>query len=205
MKPTNKLNFEKLDGLIPAIVQDSSTMQVLMLGFMNKEAYEQTIETKKVTFWSRTKKRLWQKGETSGDYLEILDIKTDIKIDCDNDTLLILAKPQGPTCHKGSASCFGEKIPRENTFFLKELANLIKDRKEKRPENSYTTTLFEKGLNEIVNKVGEESTEVIVAALNETKQRLIEESGDLLYHLIVLLAEKDIELDKVIEELRGRS
>lgn len=201
-----KLNFKKLNdttgatgvGLIPAIVQDSSTMQVLMLGFMNEEAYAQTKKTGKVTFFSRTKKRLWQKGETSGNYLKVIDVK----IDCDNDSLLILAKPQGPTCHKGTYSCFGNK--ENNTAFLDELFDLIKDRKKKRPQKSYTTSLFNKGLNEILKKVGEESIEVIIAAKSETKKRLIEESGDLLYHLLVLLAKKEVGLDEVIKELIKR-
>jgi phosphoribosyl-AMP cyclohydrolase / phosphoribosyl-ATP pyrophosphohydrolase len=193
-----KLNFEKLDGLIPAIVQDSSTMQVLMLGFMNEEAYQKTIKSRKVTFYSRTKKRLWQKGETSGNYLKAIELKKD----CDSDSLLILAEPKGPTCHTGSYSCFGKK--EDNMTFLNELFALIKDRKEKRPKRSYTTSLFEKGLDEIVKKVAEESVEVIVAAKSETKIRLIEESGDLLYHLLVLLVEKEVNLDKVIAELIQR-
>ena len=147
-----KLDFKKLDGLIPAIVQDSSTMQVLMLGFMNEEAYKKTLKTEKVTFWSRTKKRLWQKGETSGNYIKVKEIK----VDCDNDSLLILAEPQGPTCHKGKYSCFGDK--ENNVAFLEELFTLIKARKEKRPQKSYTTTLFDKGLDEIIKKIAEERT-----------------------------------------------
>ncbi len=198
-----KLNFKKLngtasDGLIPVIVQDSSTLQVLMLGFMSKEAYEKTIKSGKVTFWSRTKKRLWQKGEISGNSLKVVDIK----VDCDNDSLLILAKPEGPTCHKGKYSCFGDK--ENNALFLGELFALIKDREKERPKNSYTASLFEKGLNEIIKKVGEESIEVIIAAKNETKKRLVEESSDLLYHLLVLLAEKGVDLSEVIAELVRR-
>ncbi|MFA6918317.1 MAG: bifunctional phosphoribosyl-AMP cyclohydrolase/phosphoribosyl-ATP diphosphatase HisIE [Candidatus Gracilibacteria bacterium] len=193
-----KLNFEKLNGLIPVIVQDSSTMQVLMLGFMNKEAYEKTAKSGKVTFWSRTRESLWQKGETSGNYLKVVDVK----VDCDNDSLLILAKPQGPTCHMGKYSCFGDK--ENSALFLKELFELINDRKKKRPKKSYTTSLFDKGLNEIVKKVGEESVEVIIAAKGETKKRLIEESGDLLYHLLVLLAEKEVEINDVIKTLIER-
>lgn len=193
-----KLNFKKLDGLIPAIVQNRSTMQILMLGFMNEEAYKKTLKSGKVTFWSRTKKRLWQKGETSGNYLEVVDIKTD----CDKDSLLILANPQGPTCHTGKYSCFGDK--ENNILFLKKLFDLIRDRKKKRPKNSYTTSLFKKGLDEIVKKVGEESVEVIIAAKSETKKRLVEESADLLYHLLVLLAEKEVDLDEVVAELAQR-
>jgi len=209
-----KLNFKKLrgattecvnqedqfsEGLIPAIVQDSSTMQVLMLGFMNEEAYKKTIQTGKVTFWSRERKCIWQKGETSGNFLEV----TEIKKDCDNDSLLILANPKGPTCHTGKYSCFGNKEP--NALFLKELFSIIKSRKEKMPKNSYTTSLFEKGINEIVKKVGEESVEVIIAAKSESRKRVIEESGDLLYHLLVLLAEKEIDLEEVIKELTQKS
>lgn len=193
------LNFKKLNGLIPAIVQDSETMQILMLGFMNEEAYIQTKKSGKATFFSRTKNRLWQKGETSKNYLKVKEIK----IDCDNDTLLIMAKPQGPTCHKNKYSCFGDK--KNNSLFLKELFQIIKDRKRKRPKNSYTASLFNDGLDEIIKKVGEENIELIIAAKSETKQRVIEESGDLLYHLLVLLAEKEIDLDEVVEELRGRS
>ncbi len=193
-----KLNFKKLDGLIPAIVQDSSTMQVLMLGFVNEEAYQKTIKSGKVTFYSRTKKRLWQKGETSGNCLKVIDMK----VDCDNDSLLILAEPQGPTCHTGRYSCFGDK--ENNITFLEELFDLIKNRKEKRPKNSYTTSLFDKGLDEILKKIGEESVEVIIAAKSESNKRLIEELGDLLYHLLVLLAEKEINLDEVVAELIQR-
>lgn len=193
-----KLNFKKMDGLVPAIIQDSSTMQVLMLGFMNEEAYKKTVKTGLVTFWSRSRKKLWQKGEGSGNCLEVISIKKD----CDNDTLLILAKPNGPTCHKGRYSCFGRE--ERNIYFLEELFNLIKDRKEKRPKKSYTASLFSKGLNEILKKVGEESIETIIAAKSETKRRLIEESSDLLYHLLVLLAEKEINLDEVVLELIQR-
>ena len=193
-----KLNFKKLDGLIPAVIQDSETMQILMLGFMNEEAYEVTKKTGRVTFWSRTRKKMWQKGETSGNFLEVVSIGTD----CDNDSLLILAKPKGPTCHKGIYSCFGSK--KVNALFLEQLSELIKERKKKRPKDSYTTSLFNKGLDEIVKKVGEESVEVIIAAKSESKKRLIEESSDLLYHLLVLLAEKGVEFDEVIGELAQR-
>ncbi|MFA7686188.1 MAG: bifunctional phosphoribosyl-AMP cyclohydrolase/phosphoribosyl-ATP diphosphatase HisIE [Candidatus Gracilibacteria bacterium] len=193
-----KLNFKKLNGLVPAIIQDSCTQQVLMLGFMNEEAYKKTLKSRRVTFWSRTKKRLWQKGETSGNFLEVVKIK----VDCDNDTLLILAKPNGPTCHTGKYSCFGDK--ENNTMFLNELFELIKDRKQNMPVDSYTTFLFNRGLNGIIKKVGEESLEVIIAAKSETKKRLIEESGDLLYHLLVLLAEKEVEINDIMKELLKR-
>jgi phosphoribosyl-ATP pyrophosphohydrolase/phosphoribosyl-AMP cyclohydrolase len=193
-----KLNFKKMNGLIPAIIQDSATMQVLMLGFMNEEAFKKTIETGKVTFWSRGKGRLWQKGEKSGNYLEVVSIKKD----CDNDTLLILARPNGSTCHKGKYSCFGEE--NVSVTFLNRLFELIKDRKSKMPKKSYTSSLFKKGIDEIVKKLGEESVEVIIAAKGGRKKRLIEESSDLLYHLLVLLAEKNIGLNEVIKELVRR-
>jgi len=193
-----KLDFKKMGGLIPVIVQDCSTMQVLMLGFMNEEAYGETVKTGLVTFWSRTKGRLWKKGEVSGNYLEVVSVKAD----CDQDSLLILVKPNGPTCHKGDVSCFGAGD--KGVYFLKELFELIKARKDGKPDGSYTTSLFEKGLGEIARKVGEESIEVIVAAQSETKERLVEESGDLFYHLLVLLAEKEISIDDVIEELLRR-
>lgn len=193
-----KLNFKKMNGLIPAIIQDSDTMQVLMLGFMNEEAYKKTVKTGLVTFWSRSRKKLWQKGESSGDYLEVVSVKKD----CDSDTLLILAKPNGPTCHKGGYSCFGgENV---SVTFLNKLFELIKDRKSKMPKKSYTSSLFEKGIDEIVKKVGEESIETIIAAKSESKKRLIEEAGDLLYHLLVLLAEKNVNLNEVVSELIQR-
>lgn len=193
-----KLNFKKMNGLIPVIVQDGTTMQVLMLGFMNEEAYKKTIKTGLVTFWSRSRKRLWQKGESSGNYLEVISIKKD----CDDDTLLILAKPRGPTCHKGRYSCFGKE--NISVTFLNKLSELIKDRKSKMPKKSYTSSLFEKGIDEIVKKLGEESIETIIAAKSESKKRLVEESGDLLYHLLVLLAEKEINLNEVVSELIQR-
>lgn len=193
-----KLNFKKMNGLIPAIVQDNSTMQVLMLGFMNEEAYNLTRKTGKVVFWSRTRKKLWQKGGTSGKFLEVVSMC----VDCDNDTLLILAKPSGNTCHKGSYSCFGEK--KLNLLFFEQLFELLKDRKKNMMKKSYTSSLFKKGLSEIVKKFGEESIEVVVAATLETKKRLIYESCDLLYHLFVLLASKDIELDEIVYELARR-
>jgi len=186
-----KLNFTKLNGLIPVVVQDDKTMQVLMLGFMNEEAYKQTIATGKVTFWSRSKKRLWQKGETSGNFLEVVSIRED----CDNDSLLITANPNGKICHKGRYSCFGEKKRTQSQ--LKDLYELINDRKKKMPDNSYTTSLFKKGLNEIVKKIGEESVEVIIAAKSGSKKRMREETADLLYHILVLLVEKEIKLEDI--------
>ncbi len=157
---TEELNFEKLGGLIPAIIIDFNTNQVLMLGFMNKEAYEKTLETKRVTFFSRTRQTYWIKGETSGNYLNVIDIKSD----CDNDTLLIIAKPEGPTCHTGAYSCFD--IEKTNINFLKQLNELINERKKNLPENSYTTKLFKEGANRIIQKVGEEAIETVIAAKN---------------------------------------
>jgi phosphoribosyl-ATP pyrophosphohydrolase/phosphoribosyl-AMP cyclohydrolase len=194
-----QLNFAKLDGIIPVVVQDVETKAVLMLGFMNEEALRKTIESKKVTFWSRTKKRLWEKGEVSGNTLKLISISAD----CDNDALLILAKPQGPTCHTGAYSCFGSE-KQNGLEFLQELFDLIVARKKELPKNSYTTSLFKKGLVKILAKVKEESDEVLQAAKKETKKRLIEESSDLLYHLFVLLAQKNISLTDIIQELQRR-
>ncbi|MBT4917083.1 bifunctional phosphoribosyl-AMP cyclohydrolase/phosphoribosyl-ATP diphosphatase HisIE [Candidatus Peregrinibacteria bacterium] len=191
-----KLDFEKMNGLLPVIVQDSCDNTVLMLGFMNLEALEKTIEDKKVTFFSRTKERLWQKGESSGNFLEVEEILSD----CDEDSLLIMAKPVGPTCHTGEKSCFGAEGD-----FLRRLFSLIAERKSKMPEGSYTTSLFDAGLDRILEKIDEESAEVVVAAKSEGRQRLIEESCDLIYHMYVLLAEEGICLDDLEEELRKRN
>ena len=194
----SKIDFDKMNGLVPAIIIDNFTGQVLMLGFMNKEAVEKTIDEKKVTFYSRSKKRLWTKGETSGNYLNLVDIK----LDCDNDTLLISTNPEGNTCHLDQYSCFG--IEKENYKFLKYLDKLIKDRKEKLPANSYTTKLFKEGENRIIQKVGEEAVETLIAAKNNDRSEIINETSDLIYHLLVMLAEKDIELNDVVENLQSR-
>ncbi|MEO8398898.1 MAG: bifunctional phosphoribosyl-AMP cyclohydrolase/phosphoribosyl-ATP diphosphatase HisIE, partial [Ignavibacteriaceae bacterium] len=188
------LNFKKLNGLIPAVVIDTSSDKILMLGFMNEEALNKTIETKLVTFFSRTKNKLWTKGETSKNYLNLIDIKTD----CDNDSLLIYVKPDGPACHTGSYSCF-EGVEKENSLnFLSELFSLIKERKNNLPENSYTTKLFKEGENRIIQKVGEESVETIIAAKNNKPKEIINETSDLLYHLFVMLVEKKIEFNEVV-------
>lgn len=194
-----RLHFTKGNCLIPAIIQDARTDQVLMLGFMNKAAYEKTIRTKKVCFYSRTKRRLWTKGETSGNFLQVIAIKTD----CDRDCLLIKVKPQEPTCHKGSYSCFGEK-PIESCQFLSFLYGLIKERQKTLPAKSYTASLFKQGLEKILEKIDEESTELIRAAKREGRTRIIEESADLLYHLFVLLVEKRIMLQEIVKELKKR-
>ena len=188
-----------MGGLIPAIIQDNMTNKVLMLGFMNEEAYQKTLETNKVVFYSRTKKRLWMKGETSGNTLQVVSITPD----CDNDTLLIKAIPAGPVCHTGSGTCFGEK-DEEDIMFLKYLQNFIERRRMEMPEGSYTTTLFQKGINRMAQKVGEEAVETIIEATNGTEDRLIYEGADLLYHLIVLLTSKGLRIDDLAKELMKR-
>ena len=193
------LDFEKMGGLIPAIVQDDNTNKVLMLGFMNEEALEQTLSSGKVTFFSRTKNRLWMKGETSGNTLSVVSITPD----CDNDTLLIKAIPAGPVCHLGTDTCFGEKNE-EDIMFLKYLQNFIERRRHEMPEGSYTTTLFQKGINRMAQKVGEEAVETVIEATNGTEDRLIYEASDLIYHLIVLLTSKGLRIDDLARELKKR-
>ncbi len=192
-------DFDKMDGLVPAIIQDSYTQKVLMLGFMNKEAYEKTLETGKVTFYSRTKQRLWTKGETSGNFLEVISVKND----CDNDTLLIQVHPTGPVCHTGTDTCWGEKNE-QDIMFLKELQDFIDKRHEEMPEKSYTTSLFKSGVNKMAQKVGEEAVETIIEACNGTDERLIYEGADLLYHLIVLLTSKGYRIEDLARELKER-
>lgn len=187
-----ELDFKKGKGLVPAIIQDAHTDKVLMLGYMNKEAYEISKESGKVTFYSRTRKAIWTKGETSGNYLRIAEIKED----CDADTLLIRAYPDGPVCHTGDDTCFGDENPGFSRF-LEELERVIRDRKENPKEGSYTNKLFEKGNVAIAQKVGEEATEVIIEAMRGDKGLLKEEIADLLYHLLVLMAEKGIKLDDI--------
>ena len=194
-----ELDFNKMNGLIPAIIQDSYTQKLQMLGFMNKEADENTIETGKVTFYSRSKQRLWTKGETSGNFLEVVSIKSD----CDNDTLLIQAHPTGPVCHTGTDTCWGEKNE-QDIMFLKELQDFIDKRHEEMPEKSYTTSLFLSGVNKMAQKVGEEAVETIIEACNGTDERLIYEGADLLYHLIVLLTSKGYRIEDLARELKER-
>ena len=193
------LDFEKMGGLIPAIVQDNNTNKVLMLGFMNEEALEHTLSSGKVTFFSRTKNRLWMKGETSGNTLSVVSITPD----CDNDTLLIKAIPAGPVCHLGTDTCFGEKNE-EDIMFLKYLQNFIERRRHEMPEGSYTTTLFQKGINRMAQKVGEAAVETVIEATNGTEDRLIYEASDLIYHLIVLLTSKGLRIDDLARELKKR-
>jgi phosphoribosyl-AMP cyclohydrolase / phosphoribosyl-ATP pyrophosphohydrolase len=195
---SSKLNFEKLGGLIPAIIVDASTGTILMLGFMNKESLQKTIDTKLVTFFSRTKNALWVKGETSGNYLNLVDIKDD----CDNDTLLVHVNPVGPTCHTGDYSCFGEE--KNSIQFLNKLFTLIKERRAQMPEDSYTTKLFKEGTNRIIQKVGEEAIETVIAAKNRDHKEIVNEVSDLIYHLFVMLAEQEIEFDEVVKNLSNR-
>lgn len=194
----DSLDWAKTDGLIPAIVQDATGGQVLMLGVMNREALTVTLETKKVTFFSRTKQRLWTKGETSQNWLHLVDIGTD----CDRDALLILANPDGPTCHRGTPSCF---TPIESRWqFLRELEVLLESRRAADPSSSYTASLFARGTKRIAQKVGEEGVETALAATVKDKEELKNEAADLVYHLLVLLADADLELADIIGVLKAR-
>jgi len=194
-----QLDFEKLGGLIPAIIQDSQTNKVLMLGFMNEEAYNKTVKTGLVTFFSRTRKCLWTKGETSGNTLTVVKIYPD----CDSDTLLIKAVPAGPTCHTGADTCFGESNS-EGIDFIEYLQDFIEKRFKEMPEGSYTTSLFQSGVNRMAQKVGEEAVETVIEATNGTDDRLVYEASDLIYHLIVLLTSKGLRIDDLARELKSR-
>jgi phosphoribosyl-ATP pyrophosphohydrolase/phosphoribosyl-AMP cyclohydrolase len=194
-----QLNFDKMDGLIPAIIQDNQTGKVLMLGFMNEEALAKTYESGKVTFFSRTKNRLWTKGEESGHFLHPVSITED----CDRDTLLIKVNPTGPVCHTGNDTCFGEKNE-EDIMFLKYLQDFIVERRQKMPEGSYTTSLFSKGIGRMAQKVGEEAVETVIEAMSNNDERLLYEGSDLLYHLIVLLTYKGYRLEDLANELKKR-
>lgn len=195
-----KIDFEKCGGLVPAIIQDAQTKNVLMLGYMNQEALDKTLETKKVTFWSRSRNCLWTKGETSSNFLHLIDIK----IDCDNDTLLVKANPDGPTCHTGTDTCWGEVNEQNPLLFLTELQDFINRRHDEMPEGSYTTKLFKDGINKIAQKVGEEALETVIEATNGTSEHLVYEASDLLYHLVVMLASKGLRIEQVAEELHKR-
>ncbi|KAA6350435.1 Phosphoribosyl-AMP cyclohydrolase [termite gut metagenome] len=194
-----ELDFDKVNGLMPAIIQDNQTNKVLMLGYMNKEAYDKTVETGKVTFFSRTKKRLWTKGEESGNFLYVVSMKED----CDKDTLLVKVNPVGVVCHTGADTCWGEKNE-EEVMFLKQLQDFIDKRHEEMPEKSYTTSLFQSGVNRMAQKVGEEAVEMIIEATNGTNERMIYEGSDLLYHLIVLLTSKGYRIEDLVRELKER-
>lgn len=187
------------DGLVPAIVQDEQTNKVLMLGFMNEEALQKTQELGKVTFWSRSKNRLWTKGEESGNFL----LLKDVKVDCDNDTLLIKANPIGPVCHTGADTCWNEKNE-SGLDFLHALENIITDRREKAPENSYVSFLFHKGINRIAQKVGEEAVETVIEAKDNDDERFLSESADSLFHYLILLQAKGYQLKDVLSVLEGR-
>ena len=193
------INFEKMGGLVPAIIQDNVTRKVLMLGFMNKEAYDKTVETGKVTFWSRTRNCLWTKGETSGNFLNVKEIL----LDCDQDTLLIKARPDGPVCHTGADTCWNEQNSVDLNF-LSYLQDFIDRRYKEMPDGSYTTSLFKSGVNRMAQKVGEEAVETVIEATNGTDDRLIYEASDLIYHLIVLLTSKGHRIEELAAELVKR-
>jgi phosphoribosyl-ATP pyrophosphohydrolase/phosphoribosyl-AMP cyclohydrolase len=192
-------DFSKLNGLIPAIIQDVRTNQVLMLGFMNEEALSKTRDTGLVTFYSRTRKKLWTKGEESGNYLHVKEIHED----CDQDTLLIMASPDGPVCHTGSYTCFGD-LSDHTLGFLIYLQDFLKKRRQELPEGSYTTSLFRAGVNQIAKKLGEEAVELVIASKDPDDERFLNEAADLVYHLIVLLLEKGHSLQDVEEILKQR-
>lgn len=194
------IDFEKMNGLVPAIIQDNTTRNVLMLGYMNREAYEKTLATGKVTFWSHSRNCLWTKGETSGNFLNLVDIK----VDCDNDTLLVRVNPTGPACHLGTDTCWGETNDANPLLFLTQLQDFINKRHEEMPEGSYTTSLFKDGLNRMAQKVGEEALEAVIEATNGTNDRLIYEASDMFYHLIVLLTSKGLRIEDIAKELKER-
>ena len=197
----DNLAWEKMDGLIPAIVQDFFDGRVLMQGFMNKAALEATLDTGKVTFWSRSREQIWTKGETSGHTLDLVDIHPD----CDRDCLLVRAHPEGPTCHLGTLTCFdGEEKVIPELAFLTELERVIAERDENRPEGSYTTSLLESGIKRIAQKVGEEGVETALAAAAGEDDELLNESADLIFHLLVLLRSRKLELGALVEVLKGR-
>ncbi|MBE8713452.1 bifunctional phosphoribosyl-AMP cyclohydrolase/phosphoribosyl-ATP diphosphatase HisIE [Sphingobacterium hungaricum] len=191
------IDFDKSAGLVPVIIQDFQTLEVLMLGYMNEEAWEKTLAEKRVTFYSRSKNRLWTKGEESGNFLELRSYH----IDCDQDTLLLFVEPKGPTCHTGSRSCFNTEY---NQNFILQLERVIQQRIDNPQEGSYVNSLRTKGLNKIAQKVGEEAVETVIAALNETETDLINESSDLVFHLLLLLKEKGLSLETIAKNLEGR-
>jgi len=191
------IDFDKTNGLVPVVIQDEQTLEVLMLGYMNKEAYDKTVAENIVTFFSRTKNRLWTKGETSNNFLHVKSMA----IDCDNDTILIKVKADGPTCHTGARSCFNTSY---NQNFIFELQNVINDRYDNPSADSYVNKLRNKGLNKIAQKVGEEGVETVIAALAETETDLINEASDLVFHLLVLLREKNLSLEVIAKNLESR-
>jgi phosphoribosyl-ATP pyrophosphohydrolase/phosphoribosyl-AMP cyclohydrolase len=196
-----ELDFNKLAGeLLPAVIQDNTTDKVLMLGFMNKEAYDKTISSGLVTFFSRTRERLWTKGEESGNFLKVVSVQSD----CDQDTLLIKVDPVGPVCHTGSDTCWGEMNQAEDILFLKQLQDFIDKRKQEMPKGSYTTSLFEDGVSRMAQKVGEEAIETVIEAMANNDERLLYEASDLVYHLIVLLSHKGYRIEDIARELKRR-
>ncbi len=199
-KSISQINFDKLKGLVPAIIQDNETLKVLMLGFMNSEAVNKTMELGKVTFYSRSKNRLWTKGEESGNFLNVVSIL----VDCDDDTLLFKVNPVGPVCHTGNDTCFDEVNQKNDVRFLTYLQDFIDKRKEEMPEGSYTTSLFNAGTTKITQKVGEEAVETIIGAMANDDDNFIYESADLIYHLLVLLTHKGYRIEDIIRELKKR-
>lgn len=195
-----EIDFDKSGGLVPAIIQDATTMNVLMLGYMNREAYEKTVSTGRVTFYSRSRQCLWTKGETSGHYLELVSIASD----CDNDTLLVKVHPNGPTCHTGTDTCWGAANEANPILFLTSLQDFIEKRHEQMPEGSYTTSLFKDGISRMAQKVGEEALETVIEAVSGTNERLIYEGADMLYHLTVLLTSKGLRIEDLARELQVR-
>lgn len=195
-----EIDFEKCGGLVPAIIQDAQTKNVLMMGYMNPEAYQKTLETGKVTFWSRSRQCLWTKGDTSGNFLWLVNIK----VDCDKDTLLVTAHPEGPTCHTGTDTCWGEKNELNPLIFLSELQDFIEKRHREMPEGSYTTSLFKKGVNRMAQKVGEEALETVIEATNGSDEKMVYEAADMLYHLVVLLTSKGLRIEDIARELATR-
>lgn len=194
------IDFKKGDGLVPAIVQDAETKNVLMLGYMNEEAFLKTKSTQKVTFFSRSKNRLWTKGEESGNFLNLVDLK----IDCDNDTLLVLASPVGPTCHKGTGTCWNEENNASPLEFIHELEQTIESRKNATAEKSYVKSLLDSGINKVAQKVGEEAVEVVIEAKDNNEELFLNESADLFFHYLVLLQAKGYKLNDVIKVLKDR-
>lgn len=197
-----RIDFAKGDGLVPAIVQDADTGAVLMMAYMNREALDQTLARKRAVFYSRSKQRLWEKGETTGHTLDVVDIA----IDCDNDTLLVTARPRGPACHNGTLTCFGDEARTAATkiAFLAKLEGVIEQRATEKPEDSYTARLLAKGLGKVAQKVGEEGVETALAGAGESEQKLVEESADLLFHLLVLLRARGVRLHDVVRQLEAR-
>lgn len=192
------IKFDKNTGLVPVVIQDYLNLKVLMLGYMNQEAFDKTLQEKRVTFFSRSKNRLWTKGETSGNFLELMDWK----LDCDNDTILIKAKPLGPTCHKGTTTCFAEE---SDKGFLYELQQTISDKIDNNDENSYANLLYKKGINKIAQKVGEEAVELVIEAKDNNDELFLNEAADLLYHYLILLKTKGFSIEDVEKILKSRS